>query len=57
MGVMKMKPRAVVLLILSILFVPIPSQAQSIQWQTYKDGLSKGKAEQKRIFLNFYADW
>ncbi len=53
-----MRARVVVLLLLhSILFVPFLSQAQSIQWLTYKDGLARGKAEHKRIFLNFYADW
>lgn len=36
---------------------PVLSVAESIHWQSYKNGLSKGKSENKKIFINFYADW
>jgi thiol:disulfide interchange protein len=53
-----MKKRLLLLaLALFILFLPIFSDAEGIQWQSYKDGIAKGKAEGKKIFVNFYADW
>ncbi len=32
-------------------------KAKSIVWLSYEEGLSRGKTEKKKIFLNFYADW
>jgi hypothetical protein len=53
-----MKKRVFLLpLAVSILFLPIFSSAEGILWQSYKEGIAKGKAEGKKIFLNFYADW
>jgi hypothetical protein len=43
--------------VLFILILPIFSDAEGIQWQSYRDGIAKGKAEGKKIFVNFYADW
>jgi thiol:disulfide interchange protein len=39
------------------LFIPILTQAGPIRWQSYQDGLKKAKAESKKVFLNFHADW
>ena len=44
-------------LALFILFLPVFSDAEGIKWQSYKDGIAKGKTEGKKIFVNFYADW
>ena len=44
-------------LALFILFLPVLSGAEGVQWQSYKDGIEKGKAEGRKIFVNFYADW
>jgi len=44
-------------LALPIFFLPILSEAEGVQWQSYKDGVAKGTAEGKKIFVNFYADW
>jgi len=44
-------------LLILILFVPIFSQAEGIKWQSYGEGLKKGTAENKKIFVNFHADW
>jgi hypothetical protein len=53
-----MKKRLLLLgLVLSVFFLPILSGAEGVQWQSYKDGMAKGKAEGKKIFINFYADW
>jgi len=42
---------------LLIFCLPLLSRADSIEWQSYKEGIAKGKSEKKKIFLNFYADW
>ena len=42
---------------LLILIIPSLSGAESIRWLSYQDGMAKGKSENKKIFLNFYADW
>jgi thiol:disulfide interchange protein len=39
------------------LLIPILTQAEPIRWQSYQDGMKKAKAENKKIFLNFHADW
>ena len=43
--------------VLFVLCVPFLSNAGGIQWQSYKDGMAKGKSENRKIFVNFYADW
>ena len=32
-------------------------QAEPIRWQSYQEGLKRAKAENKKVFLNFHADW
>ncbi len=31
--------------------------ADGIRWLDYDKGISRGKSEDKKVFLNFYADW
>jgi len=40
-----------------ILALPMLSAAEGIRWQPYKEGLAQAKSEQKKIFVNFHADW
>ena len=38
-------------------FVPNPVFAKEIAWQSFADGMARGKSENKKIFLHFYANW
>lgn len=31
--------------------------AQEIQWHTYNDGMARGKFENKKVFIHFFAEW
>ena len=31
--------------------------ADTIEWHTYEAGMARSKAETKKVFLHFYADW
>jgi len=33
------------------------SAADGINWRSYEEGLAVSKAEKKKVFLHFYADW
>ncbi len=48
----------------SLLLIPIVqisyaenTATQEINWYSYDKGITAGKAEKKKIFLHFYADW
>jgi len=43
--------------VLFVLCVPFLSNADGIKWQSYKDGMARGKSENRKIFVNFHADW
>jgi thiol:disulfide interchange protein len=30
---------------------------KTIEWHNYQDGMQRGKFENKKVFLHFYADW
>ncbi len=31
--------------------------SKEIEWQSYTDGMARGKFEKKKVFLHFYAEW
>ncbi len=31
--------------------------SKGIEWQSYPDGMARGKFEKKKVFLHFYAEW
>ncbi len=31
--------------------------SKGIEWQSYTDGMARGKFEKKKVFLHFYAKW
>jgi thioredoxin-related protein len=56
--------RFLLLIIISCLIVSgsffIPSTllaADTINWYSYEDGLAQAKAQKKKIYINFHADW
>jgi len=48
---------ALVLAGLLIGFGPNPVSAKGIVWQSFSDGMARGKSENKKVFLHFYATW
>jgi len=43
-----------------ILMVLLPDTfafSESIKWYSYDEGMVLGRSEEKRIYINFYADW
>ena len=48
---------ALVLIALSLGLIHNPAFSKGIEWQSYSDGIARGKFEKKKIFLHFYADW
>ena len=42
---------------LSIGFLGDTAAVEVINWRSYEEGLVVGKAEKKKVFLHFYADW
>ena len=49
--------RLILLSLFFIFFTHALTQAEPIQWQSYQAGLKKAKTENKKVFLNFHADW
>lgn len=43
--------------LLAVGLVPGGAWADQINWHKYDQGLAKSKAQNKKIFLNFHADW
>ena len=33
------------------------AMSQEIQWHIYNDGLARGKFENKKVFVHFFAEW
>jgi thiol:disulfide interchange protein len=57
---MKLKKLGFVTLVLTCLMLGLlPSAAFSkeIQWQSFANGMTRGKNENKKIYVHFYADW
>jgi thiol:disulfide interchange protein len=38
-------------------FLPQIAYSKEIQWQSFADGMARGKSENKKVFLHFYAAW
>jgi thiol:disulfide interchange protein len=38
-------------------FLPGIAPAKDIRWQSFSAGMARGKAENKKVFVHFYADW
>ena len=36
---------------------PAVNAADRIKWYGYEEGIARGKAENKKLFLNFHAEW
>ena len=34
-----------------------PASAKGINWQSFEDGIARGKTENKKLYLHFYANW
>jgi len=57
---MKSKPNRRVIFALLVLIIVMPSGvavSQEIQWHNFNDGMARGKFENKRVFIHFFADW
>ena len=57
---MKIKNIVLISLVLAILSVGLLHNAafsKGIEWQSYTDGMARGKFEKKKVFLHFYAEW
>jgi len=57
-----MKPKAHQALAIAFLFYVLLTHSsvvssQEIQWHTYNDGMARGKFENKRVFIHFWAEW
>ena len=48
---------AAVLAALSIGLLHTSAYSKGIEWQSYTDGMARGKFEKKKVFLHFYAEW
>ena len=38
-------------------FLPGTAFSKDIQWQSFSGGMARGKSENKKVFLHFYAEW
>ena len=59
---MKMKFKSLALVLSLFLFLAIEApnlthSSSTINWYGYNEGIALGKADEKKIFLHFYADW
>ncbi|NWF91860.1 MAG: hypothetical protein HXY46_03005 [Syntrophaceae bacterium] len=54
---MKNHVRFSLFVFISVVFIPILSEAEGIRWEAYQSGMAKAKVERRKIFINFHADW
>ncbi len=60
MNIMKIKQCLILLSIIFCLLLSSPqtvASSDTIQWKSYEKGMTLGKKEKKKIFINFYAEW
>ena len=48
--------KSVILLVL-ILLIIIPGDAQTTQWNSYENGMTAANSMEKPVIIDFYADW
>lgn len=48
-----------VLVLFGLMFGAVhnPAHAKDIAWQRFSDGMARGRSENKKVFLHFYARW
>ena len=57
---MKIKNIVLIVLVLTALSFGLlhnTAFSKGIEWQSYTDGMARGKYENKKVFLHFYAEW
>lgn len=47
---------AIIIVLLAIFSSPVFS-SETIKWYSYDEGMVLGKSQQKKLFINFFADW
>ena len=57
MKIRKIVPISLVLTALSFGLLHNAAFSKGIEWQSYLDGMARGKIEKKKVFLHFYAEW
>ncbi len=53
----KLKWIAVMVIVISCLWIPESGLSQSINWKSYADGILLSKQKNKKVFLHFMTDW
>jgi thiol:disulfide interchange protein len=53
----KILRKALVAAILLLGLSNYSASAKEIEWQSFSDGMARGKFEKKMVFLHFYAEW
>lgn len=43
--------------VLSFCVAAMAVAEETINWRSYDEGMALGKSEQKKVYINFYADW
>lgn len=46
-----------IFLFVFLLAAPLSLQAATVTWHSYDKGLALAKAQKKKVYINFYADW
>jgi thioredoxin-related protein len=57
---MKAKTTALPVLCCALLVLvaaPLLAATPGVQWHSYEEGLARGKFEQKKVLIHFYAEW
>jgi thioredoxin-related protein len=52
-----MKRVMIAVLVLVLALAAAGAAAERIEWHTYEAGMARGRAEAKKVFVHFYADW